>query len=74
MNLIKAAGIRATRTFLQTLIPALGAGAVTELDYLGGLSIAAGAALISLLQGVLAGLPEAVDDTPELDGLGEIHE
>jgi hypothetical protein len=50
---------RALRTFLQTLIPALGAGAITDLDYLGGLSIAAGAALISLLQGLAQGLPEA---------------
>lgn len=58
ITLIKAAAIRALRTFLQTLIPALGAGAVTELDYLGAASIAAGAAVISLLHGILSGLPE----------------
>lgn len=58
-NLLKASAVRALRTFLQTLIPALGAGAITDLDYLGGLSIAAGAALISLLQGLAQGLPEA---------------
>lgn len=57
--LLKAAGVRALRTFLQTLIPALGAGALTELDYIGSASIAAGAAVISFLQGILAGLPEA---------------
>lgn len=55
----RAALTRATRTLLQVLIPALGAGAITDLDYVGAVSIAAGAALISLLQGVLAGLPEA---------------
>jgi len=60
--LVKAAGMRALRTFLQVLIPALGAGAITELDYMGGLGIAAGAALISFLQGVLVGLPEAPAD------------
>lgn len=60
---LTAAAIRALRTFLQTLLPALGAGAITELDYLGALSIAAGATLISFLQGVLGSLPEA-PDTP----------
>ena len=58
---VKAAGVRALRTFLQVLIPALGAGALTELNYLTAASIAGGAAVISFLQGVLAGLPEAVD-------------
>lgn len=55
---LKAAGVRALRTFIQVLIPALGAGTITELDYLPALSIAAGAAFISLLQGVLGSLPE----------------
>lgn len=55
---LKAAATRSARTFIQVLIPALGAGAITELDYLPALSVAAGAALISLLQGVLGSLPE----------------
>lgn len=67
MTKLKAAVVRAVRTFLQTLIPALGAGALTELDYLGGLSIAAGAALVSLLQGLLLSLPE-VDQALEVYG------
>lgn len=58
-NLVRPAAIRAIRTFLQVLIPALGAGAITELDYLGAVSIAAGATLIAFLQGILGGLPEA---------------
>ena len=56
---LQAAATRAVRTFIQVLIPALGAGAVTELDYIGGASLAAGAAILSLLQGLLRGLPEA---------------
>lgn len=58
IDLVKASGIRALRTFLQVVIPALGVGAVTELDYVGSASIAAGAALIAFLQGILGGLPE----------------
>ena len=61
IDLIKAAGVRALRTFIQTVIPALGAGALTELNYVEAASIAGAAALISFLQGVLAGLPEAVE-------------
>lgn len=67
MTKLKAAGVRALRTFLQTLIPALGAGAITDLDYLGGVSIAGGAALISLLQGLVLSLPE-VDQALEVYG------
>lgn len=55
---LKAAAIRAFRTFLQVLIPALGAGAITELDYIGAASIAVSAALLSFLQGILSTLPE----------------
>ena len=65
---LQAALVRALRTFLQTLIPALGAGAITDLDYVGGLSIAAGAALLSFLQGALRGLPESPDPYDDMDG------
>lgn len=64
-TLIKAAGTRALRTFIQTLIPALGAGALTELNYLQAASIAGAAALIAFLQGILAGLPEATEGPAE---------
>lgn len=69
-NLVRPAAIRAVRTFLQVLIPALAVatspdlthvGAITDLNYIGALSLASGAALISFLQGVLGGLPEAED-------------
>ncbi|SNS43948.1 phage r1t holin [Micrococcales bacterium KH10] len=61
-SLLKAAAIRAARTAIQTLIPALGAGAITDLNWIGGVSIAAGAGVLSFLQGILAGLPEADPD------------
>lgn len=64
---VEAAMIRALRTFLQALIPALGVGAVTDLAYVEALSIAAGAALLSLLQGILRGLPESPDPYGDLD-------
>ena len=63
-ELLKAAGLRAFRTFLQALIPALGAGALTELPYLAAVSIAASSALISFLQGILQGLPEVPESLP----------
>lgn len=59
MTWIKAAGIRAFKTFCQTaagMIPA--AVTIEEVDWLVVLSTAAAAALLSLLTS-MAGLPEA---------------
>lgn len=56
---IKAAGIRALKTFAQTAVGMLGGELVgiLEVDWLGVLSVAATAAVLSLLTSV-AGLPE----------------
>lgn len=56
----KAAGERALRTFAQVLLSMLTVGqAVTEVDWLGCLSIAATGAIISVLTSIVAGIPEA---------------
>ena len=56
---IKAAGIRALKTFAQTAVGMLGGELVgiLQVDWLGVLSVAATAAVLSLLTSV-AGLPE----------------
>lgn len=65
---IKAAGIRALRTFCQALLAFIGTGAVAlhEVDWSLGLSVAAVAAIISILTS-LTGLPEVdqLDDEEE---------
>ena len=64
----KAALIRAVRTFAQAALAVLGTGAVglLETDWVSVLSVAAGAAVVSLLMS-LAGLPE-VDGASSNDG------
>jgi hypothetical protein len=56
---IKAAGIRALKTFAQTAVGMFGGELVgiLEVDWLGVLSVAATAAVLSLLTSI-AGLPE----------------
>lgn len=55
----KAAGIRAIRTFAQTAVGIIGGEMVglLDVDWIGVLSVAATAAILSLLTSV-AGLPE----------------
>lgn len=66
---LKAATIRAVRSFAQGALAALGTGAVfTTVDWLTVLSTAALAALVSVLMS-LAGLPEAKPDI--MAGAGE---
>lgn len=56
---IKAAAIRAVKTFCQTAVSMLTVGqAVMDVNWLNVLSISAVAAVISLLTSVAAGLPE----------------
>ena len=59
INWIKAAGIRAIKTFAQTAVGMLGGDAmgVMDVDWIAVLSVAAVAAIASLLTSV-AGLPE----------------
>lgn len=55
---IKAAGIRAVKTFAQTMIGTIAVGAAfNEIDWLRALSVSGVACVLSLLTS-LAGLPE----------------
>ena len=55
---IKAAGIRAIKTFFQSLVVALPVGvSIEQMGWVPALGIAAGAAALSLITS-LAGLPE----------------
>ena len=64
---LKAAAIRAVKTFAQTAAAMLGAGAINviEVDWLGILGVSATAAVASILTS-LSGLPE-VDMTLGID-------
>lgn len=64
---LKAAAIRAVKTFAQTAAALLGAGAINviEVDWLGILGVSATAAVASILTS-LSGLPE-VDMTLGID-------
>lgn len=55
---LKAAGVRAIKTFAQTMVGSIAVGAaIHEVDWLRALSISAVACILSLLTS-LAGLPE----------------
>ena len=55
---LKAAAIRAVKTFAQALVAYIGvAAAISDVDWLRALSVAALAAILSILTS-LAGLPE----------------
>lgn len=59
---IKAAGIRALKTFAQTIVATVTVGsAINEINWLNVLSVSALAAVCSLLTSV-AGLPELKGD------------
>lgn len=59
---IKAAGIRALKTFAQTIVATVTVGsAINEVNWLNVLSISAVAAICSLLTSI-AGLPELKGD------------
>lgn len=62
---IKAAGIRAVKTFAQALVACIPVGvAINEIGWLQALGISATAAVLSLLTS-LAGLPEVEPDEAE---------
>ena len=64
---LKAAAVRAVKTFAQTAAALLGAGAVNviSVDWASIAGISATAAVVSLLTS-LAGLPEVGDEVPPL--------
>lgn len=62
---LKAAGLRAIRTFAQTAVAMLGGDMVglMEVDWIAVLSVSATAAIVSLLTSI-AGLPELEEMKP----------
>lgn len=72
----KAAAIRAIKTFAQAMVAQIGAGSigVVQFDWLGALSVAAMAAVLSIFTS-LAGLPEVElqNTLYALDNDGEIE-
>lgn len=57
---IKAAALRALRTFCQTFVATIGTAAVlSEVNWIACLSASALAALLSVLTSIATGLPEA---------------
>ena len=66
---LKAAGIRALKTFAQAAVAAVGVGvALNEVDWLNVLSIAAVAAICSMLTSA-AGLPELEEGGENNNGI-----
>lgn len=60
---MRAAGIRAIRTFAQSAIAIIGTTAViSEVDWLAVLGTAALAAVLSMLTSITTGLPEVSED------------
>lgn len=60
MSFIKAAAIRALRTFCQTAVATIGTAAIiSEVNWVAVLSASALAAILSILTSIATGLPEA---------------
>ena len=60
LELVKAAGIRALKTFIQVIVGGIVIGdSIMQVSWLNIASVAFVAALVSFLQNVLVGLPEA---------------
>lgn len=66
---IRAALARAAWTFVVVLVPALGTGAATDLDYLAAANIALGAAVLSFAKSLIVGMPETQPVESTLDAL-----
>jgi len=59
---VKAAGVRALKTFCQTGLTMITVGqAVSDVDWLGMLSISAVAAVASVMTSVITGMPEVTE-------------
>lgn len=71
---LKAALIRALKTFAQTMVGSIAVGAaISEVDWVRALSVSGVACVLSLLTS-LAGLPEVERTEPPDDGLNEYEE
>lgn len=64
----KAAGVRALRTVCQVAVANIATNGmgVTDVDWIGVASVAALAGIVSLLNSVATGLPEAPDEPKHL--------
>ena len=71
---LRAALIRAVKTFAQTMVGSIAVGAaISEVDWVRALSVSGVACVLSLLTS-LAGLPEVERTEPPDDGLNEYEE
>lgn len=70
---VRAAAIRALRTFAEGMLGVVGTTAVgiTQVDWLGAASVGATAAVISVLVAVATGLPEVDGDVPAIQRGGD---
>ncbi|MGL5437660.1 MAG: holin [Lachnospiraceae bacterium] len=63
---LKAAGMRAVKTFCQTGLTMITVGqAVSDVDWIGMVSISAVAAVASIMTSVITGLPEVNTESEE---------
>ena len=67
LTFAQASAVRAVRTFAQVALTAIGSNTfqITQIDWVGVLSLAAGSALVSVLTSIVTGLPEVGEDKPE---------
>jgi hypothetical protein len=72
---VKAAAIRALRTFAEGMLGVVSPTAVgiTQVDWLGAASVGATAAVISVLIAVATGLPEVDGDVPSIERGGGVR-
>lgn len=72
---VRAAAIRALRTFAEGMLGVIGTTAVgiTQVDWLGAASVGATAAIISVLIAVATGLPEVDGDVPSIERGGGVR-
>ena len=70
---VRAAAIRALRTFAEGMLGVVGTTAVgiTQVDWLGAASVGATAAVISVLIAVATGLPEVDTEVPTIQRGGD---
>ena len=73
---VRAAAIRALRTFAEGMLGAIGTTVVgiTQVDWPGAASVGATAAVISLLIAVATGLPEVDGEIPVIKKGAHLHE
>lgn len=65
---LKAALIRAIRTFAQTFVGFIAVGAaLEEIQWLRALSVSGAAAVLSVLTSLATGLPEVQTEPPDFD-------